>query len=678
MQEPNHQIEFNGNDVLLVSSEEIQRTQKQRKKNWKCIFPNCNEPAKTRFNCYAHVWDIHLREYYTQKFPELSPTTAFKKTQNKAPLKNLCERYMIQLVEKQNISQKLEGKLNTLTVQNYNNHIETPITITEQNSLDILEMELQLFNQFNTPKQLQSLATFNNSITQSIYPFSFLSTYQNNNQNNNQIESIEIEQPFQSATTIAIEDINQISSNIQNNTEFIKIEEITNQIKRLHVFGEILAENGYLVRSDARSKTDIQTIENALNSILSLVGKKYSYKNEPNKIKYGFIAQEVQEIIPDLVQKDETSNLSVDYLGLIPYIIEALKSIHDNSVSLQSSSRQEYIELSKKVEDVVSQLQKLMEENKQYIFLEKSSRVFGFFPLEFFGPPIMVLFMAISFTIFSIILPFILPYCYFSFIIVLVETIILWSVIIAQRKRINMLFKYPHLKSHWSLSQFFLWIIVFLLLHISFTISLILGYGGIIVSSIYFGIFLGLAVLAYIIYNSSHIVHKGFIIIGLFIGVFVLTLISTIVLFYLQPFISLNIRGIDNPYHVNIYPKEPIIPMVLSSPPWNCFSPQIQSDIPLPQNLTLVMPSSSSPNSVLPTIRGIVSDDISTTTIDFYIVCSGFIKVSYGKVTFKSCETKTNQNTCLTNKCGWCSITKKCGYCEDINNLCNNDETYGC
>ncbi|GAB1226889.1 hypothetical protein ENUP19_0307G0010 [Entamoeba nuttalli] len=678
MQEPNHQIEFNGNDVLLVSSEEIQRTQKQRKKNWKCIFPNCNEPAKTRFNCYAHVWDIHLREYYTQKFPELSPTTAFKKTQNKAPLKNLCERYMIQLVEKQNISQKLEGKLNTLTVQNYNNHIETPITITEQNSLDILEMELQLFNQFNTPKQLQSLATFNNSITQSIYPFSFLSTYQNNNQNNNQIESIEIEQPFQSATTIAIEDINQISSNIQNNTEFIKIEEITNQIKRLHVFGEILAENGYLVRSDIRSKTDIQTIENALNSILSLVGKKYSYKNEPNKIKYGFIAQEVQEIIPDLVQKDETSNLSVDYLGLIPYIIEALKSIHDNSVSLQSSSRQEYIELSKKVEDVVSQLQKLMEENKQYIFLEKSSRVFGFFPLEFFGPPIMVLFMAISFTIFSIILPFILPYCYFSFIIVLVETIILWSVIIAQRKRINMLFKYPHLKSHWSLSQFFLWIIVFLLLHISFTISLILGYGGIIVSSIYFGIFLGLAVLAYIIYNSSHIVHKGFIIIGLFIGVFVLTLISTIVLFYLQPFISLNIRGIDNPYHVNIYPKEPIIPMVLSSPPWNCFSPQIQSDIPLPQNLTLVMPSSSSPNSVLPTIRGIVSDDISTTTIDFYIVCSGFIKVSYGKVTFKSCETKTNQNTCLTNKCGWCSITKKCGYCEDINNLCNNDETYGC
>ncbi|EMD42465.1 Hypothetical protein EHI5A_068330 [Entamoeba histolytica KU27] len=678
MQEPNQQIEFNGNGILLVSSEEIQRTQKQRKKNWKCIFPNCNEPAKTRFNCYAHVWDIHLREYYKQKFPELSPTTPFKKTQNKAPLKNLCEKYMIQLVEKQSISQKLEGKLNNLTVQNYNNHIETPITITEQNSSDILEIELPLFNQFNTPKQLQSLATFNNSITQSIYPFSFLSTYQNNNQHNNQLEYIEIEQPFQSATTIAIEDINQINSNIQNNTEFIKIEEITNQIKRLHVFGEILAENGYLVRSDARSKTDIQTIENALNSVTSLVGKKYAYKNEPNKIKYGFIAQEVQEIIPDLVQKDETNNLSVDYLGLIPYIIEALKSIHDNSVSLQSSSRQEYIELSKKVEDVVSQLQKLMEENKQYIFLEKSSRVFGFFPLEFFGPPIVVLFMAISFTIFSIILPFILPYCYFSFIIVLVETIILWSVIIAQRKRINTLFKYPHLKSHWSLSQFFLWIIVFLLLHISFTISLILGYGGIIVSSIYFGIFLGLAVLAYIIYNSSHILHKGFIIIGLFIGVFVLTLISTIVLFYLQPFISLNIRGIDNPYHVNIYPKEPIIPMVLSSPPWNCFSPQIQSDIPLPQNLTLVMPSSLSPNSVLPTIRGIVSDDISTTTIDFYIVCSGFIKVSYGKVTFKSCETKTNQNTCLTNKCGWCSITKKCGYCEDINNLCNNDETYGC
>ncbi|EDR29592.1 hypothetical protein EDI_210770 [Entamoeba dispar SAW760] len=674
MQETNQQAEFNGNDILLVSSEEIQRTQKQRKKNWKCTFPNCNEPAKTRFNCYAHVWDIHLREYYTQKFPYLYSTTAFKKTQNKVPLKNLCESYMIQLVEKQSISQKLEGNLNNRTLQNSNNHIEIPTTVTEQNSSDIHEIEIPSFNQFDTPKQFQPLATFINSITQNNYPFSFLPTHQINNQ----IESVKIEQPFQSATTIAIEEINQINSNIQDNTEFIKIEEITNQIKRLHVFGEIFAENGYFVRSDVRSKTDIQIIENALNSILSLVGKKYSYKNEPNKVKYGFIAQEVQKVIPNLVQKDDTGNLSVDYLGIIPYIIEALKSIHDNSVSLQNSSRQEYIELSTKVEEVVSQLQKLMEEKEQHIFLEKGSRAFGLFPLEFFGPPIMVLFMAIGFTIFSIILPFILPYCFFSFIIILVETIILWSVIIAQRKGINTLFKYPHLKSHWSLSQFFLWITVFVLIHISFTISLILGYGGIIISSIYFGIFLGLALLAYIIYNSSQILHKEFIIIGLFITVFVLTLISTIVLFYLQPFISLNIREMEKPYHVNIYPKEPITPMVLSSPPWNCFSPQIQTDIPLPQNLTIVMPSSPSPNSVLPTIRGIVSSDISTTTIDFYIVCSGFIKVSYGKVTFKSCETKTNQNTCLTNNCGWCSVTKKCGYCEDINNLCNNDETRGC
>ncbi|BFU23472.1 hypothetical protein CL6EHI_083660 [Entamoeba histolytica] len=687
------------NGVMLVSSEEIPRTQKQRKKNWKCVFPNCNEPVKTRFNCYAHVWDAHLRQYYTQNYPDMYPTTAFKKTQNKTPMKSLCEKYMIQLVEKPNSKEK--GSSETKQ-QNSLNEVIQQIPIIEQNTLKteqnmtytispdqtsngVREIEMSSPNQSNEISLPSPSRITNNpeQLSESNYPFAFLSEYQFNNQfitNNYHISPTDQPiQQFQPTATIAIEETNQQNPNIiQDNSDFIKIEQITTQLKRLHVFGEIFAENGYLVRSDARSKTDIQTIENALNSVTSLVGKKYAYKNEPNKIKYGFIAQEVQEVIPDLVQKDESGNLSVDYLGVIPYIVEALKTIHDNSVSLENSSRKEYTELSQIVEDAVLQLQMLMEEKGKHIFLEKESRASTLLTFDIFGPPIVVLLMGIMFSILSIVIPFFVPYLFFTLGVLVVVTIVLWTVVIAQRKQLKDFFVFRIMKLRWLKSQFFVWFSILTLIHVSLLISILLGYGGLIMTAVYIIFFTLLAAVTYILHISPKLHWKFTFTVSLFILSFILTIICSILLTIFQPFISLNIREMNKPYHVNIRPNEPITPMVLSSPPWNCFSPQIQSDIPLPQNLTIVMPSSSTPNSVSPTVRGIVSDDISTNDIEFYIVCSGLIKVSYGKVTLKSCETKTNEKTCLNNKCGWCSSTKKCGFCEHGGEFCDNDDTHGC
>ena len=278
-------------------------------------------------------------------------------------------------------------------------------------------------------------------------------------------------------------------------SDFIKIEQITTQLKRLHVFGEIFAENGYLVRSDERSKTDIQTIENALHSITSLVGKKYAYKNEPGKTKYGFIAQEVEEAIPELVQRDGNGNLSVDYLGIIPYIVEALKTIHENSISLESTSRQEFIELAKKVEDAVEQLQSVMEQHGKTLFIEKESKVSKLITFDIFGPPLMVLLMAIMFSIFSIIIPFFVPYMFFTLGTMIVTTIILWTVVIAQRKQLKEFMYFKHLRMKWMPSQFFVWFIIFTIIHISILVSIILGYGGLIMTAVYLIFFSILAVL---------------------------------------------------------------------------------------------------------------------------------------------------------------------------------------
>jgi hypothetical protein len=53
--------------------------------------------------------------------------------------------------------------------------------------------------------------------------------------------------------------------------------------------------------SDARIKSNIQNIKNALETVLSLSGKKFNMLDENNILRYGFIAQEVQPHLNDFV-----------------------------------------------------------------------------------------------------------------------------------------------------------------------------------------------------------------------------------------------------------------------------------------------------------------------------------------------------------------------------------------
>jgi hypothetical protein len=57
--------------------------------------------------------------------------------------------------------------------------------------------------------------------------------------------------------------------------------------------------------SDARLKDNIESVTNALNTILSLKGRKFNMKDENGKLRYGFIAQEVQPYLNDFVMESD-------------------------------------------------------------------------------------------------------------------------------------------------------------------------------------------------------------------------------------------------------------------------------------------------------------------------------------------------------------------------------------
>lgn len=81
------------------------------------------------------------------------------------------------------------------------------------------------------------------------------------------------------------------------------------------------------INSDARLKSNIISLGGTLAKLLALDGKSYTFKADESKQKIGLLAQDVQEVFPELVTEaqDEQGTLSVNYQGLIPVLINAIK-----------------------------------------------------------------------------------------------------------------------------------------------------------------------------------------------------------------------------------------------------------------------------------------------------------------------------------------------------------------
>ena len=101
------------------------------------------------------------------------------------------------------------------------------------------------------------------------------------------------------------------------------------------VTGEIRATGDITAyySSDIRLKENIQPITNALSKVEAISGKTYDWKEGFETIHshtgndLGVIAQEVQSILPQIVTERETGYLAVDYIKLVPVLIEAIKEL---------------------------------------------------------------------------------------------------------------------------------------------------------------------------------------------------------------------------------------------------------------------------------------------------------------------------------------------------------------
>jgi len=104
----------------------------------------------------------------------------------------------------------------------------------------------------------------------------------------------------------------------------------------LDVVGMIRSEN-ITTKSDIRFKTNIKTISNALNRVLALRGVTFNWIREngvDDRRSMGLIAQEAEEIIPELVIKDN-DYYSITYPQVSALLIEAVKELKKENDSLR-------------------------------------------------------------------------------------------------------------------------------------------------------------------------------------------------------------------------------------------------------------------------------------------------------------------------------------------------------
>ena len=89
-------------------------------------------------------------------------------------------------------------------------------------------------------------------------------------------------------------------------------------------------------QSDERLKKEIKKIDYD-NELLKLnpVSFKWNDANKSNTSNVGFIAQEIETIFPELVKNGIDDYKSVNYTGLIPYLVKHIQKLEERIQNLE-------------------------------------------------------------------------------------------------------------------------------------------------------------------------------------------------------------------------------------------------------------------------------------------------------------------------------------------------------
>ena len=124
------------------------------------------------------------------------------------------------------------------------------------------------------------------------------------------------------------------------------------------VSNDLTVSGDVVVSSDARLKSNIVSLGSTLSRLLLIDGKSYEMKG---KQKIGVLAQDIKEVFPELVTEDDNEMLAVNYQGLVPVLINALKE-QDGKMKEQDGKMKEQESKFVKQQSEIEELKELIKQ----------------------------------------------------------------------------------------------------------------------------------------------------------------------------------------------------------------------------------------------------------------------------------------------------------------------------
>jgi len=116
----------------------------------------------------------------------------------------------------------------------------------------------------------------------------------------------------------------------------------TSSTYEAYVHGDLYATGNITAYSDARIKENVVTIDSALEKVKSMRGVYYNKIDDPDKTKeVGFIAQEVNEVIPEAVTyAEDVDQYGVKYANITALLVESVKELSQQVKDLQAEVKE--------------------------------------------------------------------------------------------------------------------------------------------------------------------------------------------------------------------------------------------------------------------------------------------------------------------------------------------------
>ncbi len=116
--------------------------------------------------------------------------------------------------------------------------------------------------------------------------------------------------------------------------------------------GNVFASCGTLSCSDARYKKNLEPLQDALEKLDALQAVSYDWKREDfpehqfsEERQVGLIAQQVRDVLPEVVHENRDGYLAVDYGRLTPLLVEAVKELSEDVQSKDAQLRAQQAEM---------------------------------------------------------------------------------------------------------------------------------------------------------------------------------------------------------------------------------------------------------------------------------------------------------------------------------------------